>query len=59
MTTYCIILQNECCIFKKKKREENESIDGVYLFICCCVPTCEINCKEMNVVREDKLGGGV
>ena len=47
------------CIFKKKEREENESIDGVYLFICCCVPTCEINCKEMNVVREHKLGSGV
>ena len=32
------------------ERTANESIDGVYLFICCCVPTCEVDCKEMKIL---------
>ena len=54
MTTNCIKSQNECCIFKESDKNifsQKELIDGVYLCKCCCVITCEIKWKEMNVVR--------
>ena len=51
MTIYCTIVLDKCCIMKEKERmKKNESIDGVYLFICCCVPTCEVDCKEMKIL---------